>query len=259
MRPTSIPLVARGIRHAYSGRLVLAGVDLKLSAGTVTALLGPNGAGKTTLLRILGGLLDPDAGEVRLGSDRLGALAPHERACRVALVGGEPMIPFAWSALEIVLMGRAPYLGRGRFESASDQRCAREALAKVDAVDLADRPITELSAGERQRILIARGLCQDTSVLLLDEPTNHLDPAHALRLVAVLRALASEGRTVGCVLHDVNLAARAADRLVFLADGQIVAAGAPSEVLTPETVARVYSVRCRRVDGDPPAIVLEGP
>lgn len=256
MSARSPALVCEGVSAGYGRRVVLDGIDLRLEAGAVTAVLGPNGAGKTTLLRLLAGLNRPTAGRVTWDGSDLAGLSPPQLARRVALVGAEPQIPFAWSALEIVLMGRAPHVATGALEGPEDIQAARAALARVDATELSDRPITELSAGERQRVLIARGLCQDTPVLLLDEPTSHLDPAHASRLTGVLRAAAAGGRAVVWVAHDVNLAARGADRLVFLKDQTVAAQGAPDVMLTEEIMRRVYGIGGRRVDGAPPAFVL---
>ncbi len=252
-------LVCEGVSAGYGSRVVLEGVDLALKAGAVTAVLGPNGAGKTTLLALLAGLSRPTSGRVTWDGVDLATLPAPELARRVALVGAEPPIPFAWSALEIVLMGRAPHVAAGALERPEDLQAAREALGRVDALDLAGRRITELSAGERQRVLIARGLCQDTPVLLLDEPTSHLDPAHALRLATVLRDVARGGRAVVWVAHDVNLAARGADQLVFLKDRAVAAHGSPDALLTEDTMRRVYGIGGRRLDGDPPAFVLGDP
>ena len=251
--PPTLRCDAVGAR--YGARRVLEGVDLALAPGSVTAILGPNGSGKTTLLRLLAGLLAPTAGRVLLGERPLDEIPRRELARAVALVGVEPEIPFAWTALEIVLMGRAPHLAAGRLEGAAEIERARAALARLDAAPLAHRAITELSAGERQRVLLARGLCQQTPALLLDEPTSHLDPAHALRLASILRELAADGRAIAWVAHDLNLAARGADRLVFLRHGRVAAAGSPDEVLTEATIRQVFGVGGRRVEGPPPAFL----
>lgn len=248
-------LAARGLAHRYGSAQILAGVDLTLTPGTVTALLGPNGVGKTTLLKALAGLLRPTVGAVTLGGRDVAGLGPGELARAVAFVSRPTPLAFAWTALEVVLMGRAPHLG-GRLESADDRARAQAALASLDAGHLADRVHAELSAGEQQRVLIARALCQDTPILLMDEPTSHQDPAHALAVADRCRQLAAEGRAVACVLHDLNLAARAADTLVFLAEGRVAAAGPPAETLVPEVIRRVYGVDATRVEGAVPAVIL---
>ncbi len=256
---------AVGVRYRYPGAAgeVLDGVSLGASAGEVTALLGPNGAGKSTLLRLLAGLLAPAEGSVRVGGEDIAALSPAALARRRAVVGAEEVPAFAWTALEVVLMGRAPHLvlgGRGgafALEAEGDLALARAALARVDCAHLEARSVASLSSGERQRVWLARALCQDTPVLLLDEPTSHLDPAHALHVGALLRGLAAEGRAVVAVLHDPNLAGQAADQIVFLAQGGIAAAGRPGDVLVPEVLGAVYGVRARRVGDAPPAVVFE--
>ena len=260
---------AAGVGFAYPGatRAVLEGVSLRAEAGTVTALLGPNGAGKSTLLRLLAGLLRPAAGEVRMGGEDVARLSPARLARRRAVVGAEELPAFAWTALEVVLMGRAPHLlgaggarrgrgGRFALEGAEDLDLARAALERVDCGHLAGRPVAALSSGERQRVWLARALCQDTSALLLDEPTSHLDPAHALRVGALLGELAGEGRAVVAVLHDPNLAGAAADQVVFLAGGGVAAAGSPAAVLVPDVLRSVYGVEARRVGDAPPAVVF---
>lgn len=255
----SVGLAARGVVFAYpGGRPVLDGVDLEVAPGRVTALLGPNGAGKSTLFRVLAGLLAPSAGRVTLGGRALGVIPARERARQLALVLDPPALSFAWTAFELVLMGRAPHLSGGRFESADDRAHALRSLEAVDAAHLADRVYPTLSAGERQRVLIARALCQDTPVVLMDEPTSHLDPAHALRLAGLLRELAGQGRAVACVLHDLALAARTADEVVLLSGQRVFAAGPPRAVLTSDNLRAVYGVTARWVDGDPAALVVDG-
>lgn len=256
MSGTPTTLTAHGVSHHYGPREALTDVSLELAPGTVTAIVGPNGAGKSTLLRILAGLESPSQGTVSVAGQPLSSLAPAERARRIAFAGGEPALPFAWTATELVLMARAPHLGRRLFESAADLALARTALADAGAAAFADRPVYELSAGERQRVFIARALCQDTPALLLDEPTSHQDPAQAVALGALLRRLAAAGRAVACVLHDLTLAARVADRVLVLASGRVAGAGPSTEILSARLLESVYGAHVTVYPGPPPVIAF---
>ncbi len=238
-----VPLEVRELAFSYPGGApALRGVDLRLEPGTLTCLLGPNGSGKSTLLRLLGGLARPTGGEVRLGERDPARLAREALAREVAFLPARAAVPPDYTALEVVLMGRHPF-GRGLWlERPEDSARARHALARVDAGGFAARPCDALSSGERQRVLLARTLCQDAPVLLLDEPTSAQDLAHALDLLELLAALAREGRTVVVATHDLNAAARRADRLVVLAGGRVVADGPPRSVITEETLAAAFAV-----------------
>ncbi len=235
-------LAWRDVAVALRGHAVLAGVDLSLAPGELVVLAGRNGAGKTTLLRAAAGLVVPSRGEVLLGEAPVASLSRRELARRLALVPQDTSVPFAFSALELVLMGRAPHLGLLGFETRADLAVAEAALARVGLERLADRTVPTLSGGERQLVTVARALAQDTPILLLDEPTAHLDLAHRLALVALLRGLADAGRAVLMVSHDLGAAARAADRIALLHEGRIAAVGPPLEVLEPGLLRRVFAV-----------------
>jgi iron complex transport system ATP-binding protein len=234
-------LEAAGVSYAYGPRAVLHDVDLHVAAGEVVGVIGPNGSGKTTLVRLLAGLVPPDAGVVRADGRALATWRRAELARRIAVVPQDVTIEFPFTALEVVLMGRAPYLGPLGFPTTHDLTVARAAMERLDVATLDDRPLDRLSGGERQRVLLARALAQEPDVLLLDEPTTHLDLRHQAGVHDVVRALARE-RGVGTitVLHDLNLAAMYCDRLVLLAGGRVVAAGAPADVLTERTLTAAY-------------------
>jgi iron complex transport system ATP-binding protein len=231
-----------GVGVTLGARAVLDGVDLAVAPGELVVLAGRNGAGKTTLLRVAAGLVPAARGEVRLLGAPLETLSRRAIAQRLALVPQETAVPFAFSARELVLMGRSPHLGLLGFETRADLAAAEAALERVGVAALADRAVPTLSGGERQLVMVARALAQEAPVLLLDEPTAHLDLAHRLALVALLRELARAGRAVLLVSHDLGAAARAADRVAFLHAGRIAAAGPPAQVLAPALLREVYGV-----------------
>lgn len=239
---------ARGLSVQIGAANLLRSIDLEIPAGSLTVVMGPNGAGKTTLLRALGGLDVPSAGEILWGSDSLERLEVLERARRVAHVGHEASPPFPWTAFELVLMGRAPHLGLRGLEQEEDRAKAREALRAVELNGFEARSMDSLSAGEAQRLMWARALCQETPTLMLDEPVSHQDPRHALALMELLRSLARQGRTILVVLHDVSLALRYADHVVLLREGELLASG-PATAITTELLSEVYGAPCRR-EGD---------
>ncbi len=236
-------LAARGLSFTHCGAPapLFEDLSLRIGSGEFLGVLGPNGSGKSTLLRLLCGILSPDRGEVLLGDRPLGDFRPRERARLVGIVLQEARVLFNFTVLEVVLMGRAPYLGIWGMERAADFAAAREALRIADLQGMEERHLHELSSGERQRAMIARALAQEPRVLLLDEPTAFLDLRHSLEIYEILDRLnRGHGLTVVAVSHDLNLAARHASRLVLLDRGRLAADGPPSAVLTPGTIRRVY-------------------
>ena len=236
---------AEGVSFTYprAPEPALSAVSLDVLPGHLTILLGPNGSGKSTLLALLAGLHRPASGRVTLDERDPFTLPRGEVARLVAFLPAKAIAPADYSAREIVLMGRHPF-GRGLLlERPRDVARADEALSKAGALPFGDRPCSELSSGERQRVLLARALCQDVPALLLDEPSSAQDLAHALDQFEQLARLArDEGRTVVVATHAINLAARFADRLVVLSNGRVVADGRPSQVLSPELLADVFEV-----------------
>jgi iron complex transport system ATP-binding protein len=247
-------LSARGVAFGYPGRPVFRDVTFSLGAGELVALCGPNGGGKSTLLRLLLGLHAPSAGAVELGGAPLASLRRREIARRAALLPQDSPPELPLTVRETVALGRLPHLGRFEPEGAGDRSAVEAALAATDTTALADRPMTELSGGERHRVHLARALAQGAPVLLLDEPTAGLDLVHQLEALELLRATVDEpaggGRAAIVALHDLSLAARACDRILLLSEGALQADAPPAEVLTPETLARVFGVRAEvRADG----------
>lgn len=254
---TASRLRVESIAHHFGEQIVLSDVTLALDRGEVVVVIGPNGVGKSTLLRILAGIMRPRRGTVWLGDTELRRLAARSRARHIGLLSEAPDTTFGFTTRELVLLGRYPHLGRLGFASRTDMDHAEAALDALQLTHLADRPYPTLSSGERQRVGIARLVCQAPPFMLLDEPTSRLDPAHALEVVRLLRSTAASGQAVLAVVHDLDLAAKLGDRLVVLAAGAIRADGPPGAVLTPELIETVWGVRARRVDGERPAVVLD--
>ena len=226
---------------SYGPRQVLHNVSLNVLSGEVLALIGPNGAGKSTLVRAASGIIPVQSGKVEINGDDLLSLPAMKRARHLAVVPQAASLPPAFTVWETVLLGRTPYLNFLGQVSARDEEIARSALQKVDALDLIDRRVGELSGGEQQRVLLARALAQSTPILLLDEPTVHLDLQHQVGLMEIVRTLAhADNLAVLIALHDLNLAARYADRVALLAAGEVKAAGTAWQVLTPEIISTTY-------------------
>lgn len=241
--PGPEPMVdVRGAWFAYHGSPALADASFSARGGEFVGLLGPNGAGKSTLIRLIGGLLAPQRGEVRLaGLDPW--TAPRRIVARTcALVPQEPRIAWPFTVREAVMMGRAPRQGFLAVASRFDRGAVDGALQACDLVHLADRRLDALSGGERRRVFFARALAQEPRVLLLDEATAFLDLAHQVAAMRMARVAAQGGLCVVAVLHDLNLAAAACDRVVVLAAGRVVAEGPPAAVLTAERVSEVWGV-----------------
>jgi iron complex transport system ATP-binding protein len=227
-------------RHPASSREALAGASLSVSAGELVGVIGPNAAGKSTLARIACGLILPQEGAVSLQGEGLARLSRRERARRVAFLPQNPPHDLSFTAREVALMGRAPHLGLWSLEGPRDLARAVAALSEVDALELADRPVSQLSGGERQRVFLARAFAQEAALLVLDEPTAALDLSHQVLLVSALRGRARNGGGALLVLHDLALAGAACDRLVLLDRGRVVAEGTPADVLRPAVLSPVY-------------------
>ncbi|MCC6799116.1 MAG: ABC transporter ATP-binding protein [Anaerolineae bacterium] len=239
-------LRAEDVRCRLDDADILRGASLSVRAGELVGLIGPNGAGKSSLLRVVSGLWPISGGTVTLLDRPLRDYAPRRVAQVVAQVPQITALDFPFTVRQVVLMGRSPHLSRFALESAQDRALADEALRRTGTLDLAERLIGTLSGGERQRVLIARALTQQPRLLLLDEPTANLDLLHELSILALVRGLVGEG-DLGAVaaLHDLELAARACDRLVLLHEGAVLADGSPAEVLTPALLRAAYGVETR--------------
>lgn len=224
---------------AVDGREIVSGVTLEAGPGEVIGLIGPNGSGKSTVLRCLYRASAPSGGVIRLGERELSLLSRRESAQHIAALTQEGGADFDFTVAEVVALGRAPFKHGNQPLTVSEQHLVRRAMRQLDIEHLAHRGILGLSGGERQRVLVARALVQEPRILILDEPTNHLDLRHQIELLAMLRKAAP---TVVVVLHDLNLAAAACDRIGVLAHGRLITVGTPEEVLTPGLIAEVFGV-----------------
>ncbi|TFV67773.1 UNVERIFIED_ORG: ABC transporter ATP-binding protein [Bacillus sp. AZ43] len=243
-----VRLAAEHVTLAYDERVVVRDLDLQLTEGSFTAIVGPNGCGKSTLLRALGRLMRPTGGQVLLDGRAIARIPTREVAKVLGLLPQAPVAPDGLTVAELVARGRHPHQSWLRQWSRDDEAVVAEALAWTDMAELGERPVDELSGGQRQRAWISMALAQGTDLLLLDEPTTYLDLSHQIDVLELVGRLHAErGRTVVVVLHDLNLAARYAQRLVAMKDGDLVAAGTPSEVLTEQLLADVFDLEARVV------------
>ncbi|WP_369139204.1 ABC transporter ATP-binding protein [Modestobacter versicolor] len=246
--PAPVRLAADGVRLAYGDKVVVDDLDLQLTDGSFTAIVGPNGCGKSTLLRALGRLLRPTAGSVLLDGRAITSTPTREVAKVLGLLPQTPIAPEGLTVADLVARGRHPHQSWLRQWSSDDEAVVTEALTWTDMADHADSPVDALSGGQRQRAWISMALAQGTDLLLLDEPTTYLDLAHQVDVLELVGRLHTErGRTVVVVLHDLNLAARYAERLVAMKDGVLVASGPPAEVLTEQLLADVFDLEARVV------------
>jgi iron complex transport system ATP-binding protein len=227
-------------RYGPGGKDVIDDISMDIPAGQVTAILGPNGAGKTTLLHLLLGFLRPLKGRVLVRGKPHQDFSRREMGQLMGLVPQWEHIPFNFSVLEYVLLGRAPYLDPLQMPKDTDRHIALESLDNLNIAHLRDRSLPALSGGERQIVLLARALAQQTQILLLDEPTAHLDLGNQKRILGLLRHLTHQGITIVLTTHDPNIASYIADHMVFMRTGQIYAQGGIDQVLTEENLAAVY-------------------
>lgn len=231
-------LIAQDLTARVEGRLVLDGASMRVSAGEVIAVCGPNGAGKSSLLKAIAGLLKTTSGSVHLGGRPFATLSAREKGEALAYLAQERSIAWNMPAVEVAALG-------GPFLSGTQALAkARAALEGLGIGHLADRGVAEMSGGERARVLLARALVSDAPLLLADEPVAGLDPDAALLVLDVLKARAKAGKAVVLTLHDLNLAAAYADRVVVVAEGRIVADAAPLDALSSDTLRRYF-----RIDG----------
>jgi iron complex transport system ATP-binding protein len=231
----------RSISFRYHEEWVLQEVSFRVEKGEFVGVIGPNGSGKTTLLKLLYRLLAPQRGEILFELVPMKKMDRRDIAKRIAVVAQETQLLFPFSVLETVLMGRSPYLGRLLFESEKDLEIARKAMEWTKILPFSERPVEELSGGERKRVFIARALAQEPDVILLDEPTANLDIQHQIEFLDLILTLNRDrGLTIVMASHDMNIASEFCDRLVLLQEGKIYQMGTPEKVVTKENIENVY-------------------
>ncbi|MFL5627631.1 MAG: ABC transporter ATP-binding protein [Ktedonobacteraceae bacterium] len=237
-------LTAESLSVGYGGQLVIPELSLQITLGTITALVGPNGSGKSTVLKALARLISPKAGVVYLEGRAIASLPTREVAQQLAMLPQGPGAPDELTVGELVEQGRYPHAGPLRMLREQDHVAITQALTQANMLDLRQRRLDSLSGGERQRAWIALALAQATPILLLDEPTTFLDVGHQLEVLTLIQQLnRTQGKTIILVLHDLNQAARYAERMVVLRAGRVVADGPPREVLTAALLADVFHVQ----------------
>ncbi|MGI6660049.1 MAG: ABC transporter ATP-binding protein [Dethiobacteraceae bacterium] len=233
-------LQVENLSFAYDDQPILEDIFLHVNQGEFVGLIGPNGSGKSTILKNIYRALKPAAGVVKVDGENLFNLSYKQAAVKIGVVPQEDVLPFDFKVEEIVAMGRSPYKGLFDADTPEDKEIIRSALARLGIEEMAKRNFLHLSGGEKQRVLMARVLAQETEILILDEPTNHLDISYQLQILDFVKQLQV---TVLMAIHDLNMAALYCDRIYILKNGRIFTSGTPEEVLTEEIIADVYGVK----------------
>jgi len=235
-----------GISAGYGRREVIHDLSLSLAAGRFYGLIGPNGSGKTTLIDLMLATLAPSRGTVRLRGREVREYSHRQKALEMALVPQDFRINFDFTVYEVVMMGRHPHVPRFANPGPADRAVVQAVLAELEITGLSGRLITQLSGGEKQRVIVARALAQATPVLILDEATSNLDIQHSLHILQVLKRRQREaGTTVIAAIHDLNFAAAYCDEIILLHQGRLVTTGPPKDVLSHDRLQEVFAIDCQ--------------
>lgn len=239
----SRPVITKNLSFKYGEKTILSDISLSIEKGRLYSIIGPNGSGKTTLLKNISKILEPMAKTIYIENDDITQLSGRDIARRISVVPQNTQIDFDFTVLDIVLMGRSPYMKRFQTENAEDIKIAENAMKLTNVWHLKDRNINEISGGERQRAIVARALAQQAGIMLLDEPVSQLDIHYQIELMETIRYLIkTSDLTVITVMHDLNLAAQYSDYLILLYKGDIVCQGTPKQVITKENIEEVYNL-----------------
>lgn len=241
------PVKINNLNWSFGDKQILKNINISFEKNKFYSIIGPNGSGKTTLLKNISKALECQKKSVFIEDIDITSLKNRELARKLAVVPQNTNLDFDFSAFDIVLMGRAPYLGRFQTESEEDLKIARRAMEVTNTWELREKDITKLSGGEQQRVVIARAIAQETDIILLDEPIAHLDIHHQVELLDTIKEL-NVSVTVIAVLHDLSLAAQYSDYLILFKDGEIKAVGTPEEVITKENIKAVYNMEVHIVE-----------
>ncbi len=242
-------LMADDVTLGYDQRVIAEKLSVEIPDNSFTVIVGPNACGKSTLLRALSRMLKPSTGRVLLDGSVIQSMPAKKVARTLGLLPQSSVAPDGITVGDLVARGRYPHQGLLRQWSPEDEKVVRESMESTGVAELADRYVDELSGGQRQRVWIAMALAQQTPLLLLDEPTTYLDIQHQIDVLDLCAELHEEqGRTLVAVLHDLNHAARYATHLIALRDGEVIAEGAPGDIVTAELVERLFGMKCQVID-----------
>ena len=250
----------KGLTFAYAEDPVINDISLTFQTGEFAGIIGPNGSGKSTLLKLIGGILPSPSETTFLKNRELSQYKKKDLAVSIAWIPQEKQMAFSFKVIDIVLMGRHPYLSPLSFEGEDDYRIAEEAMKQTQVLEFAHRSFNEISGGEKQRVMIASAISQKPEVMLLDEPTSALDIKYQIEILTILKQLnEQEGKSLILAMHDLHLASKFCKRLVLLKDGRVFCEGTPAEVLKKEILEEVYEVKVKIFTDDEDGSLLVVP